>query len=343
MKYKNEILAALMGVAGVNNVDANTIVGGEKNTDENKNKIGVGITKDYKDEKNFLAFNATSSGEIKNVSEAPASAIKSGFEKSDAREAEVILEANTRFTQLDLTSFFETDMAVIPEASKAQIESKFRDLLSQVTQENRNDYLLADWNVLVFSDPRKTYKWEGGNTGLSLERGKQLVAFLKVILNSYEFKGLTPRIEQAMHDKEINIIMPNTGEEEGVMYPEELINPDTNLKYTKEEIQKIQKDNPSLYKELLSLCRGVYFTVNLDNTEDIDIINPRTPNFPVTPENPSIKEVPGPRIPINPIEPRVPHIKAPHYHYWPSWMTKIVQGRGLVKHNKHFKCHIGGR
>lgn len=314
MKIKHEILAGLIGLAGATEVNANIVKGGEKNTDE-----------------------------IRTTTEAPASAAKSGVEKSDAREAVVNLEASTRFTQLDLTSFFETDMAAIPEAAKVQIESKFRDLLSQVTQENRNDYLLADWNVLVFSDPRKTYKWEGGNTGLSLARGKQLVDFLRAILQSYDFKDLTPRIKQAMQDKMINIVMPNTGEEEGVMYPTDLTNPKTKAKYTEAEIQKIQTENPALYKDLLSFCRGVYFMVNLDNTEDVDIINPRSPNFPTTPGDPSIKETPPSRIPINPINPRVPRIKAPHYHYWPSWMTKIVQGRGLVKHNKHFKCHLGGR
>ncbi|MCX6753703.1 MAG: hypothetical protein NTV03_01455, partial [Candidatus Nomurabacteria bacterium] len=144
-------------------------------------------------------------------------------------------------------------------------------------------------------------------------------------------------------DKEINIVMPNTGEEEGVIYPTDLTNPKTKAKYTEAEIQKIQKENPSLYKDLLSFCRGVYFMVNLDNTDDVDIINPRNPNIPTTPGDPSIKETPPSRTPINPINPRVPRIKAPHYHYWPSWMTKIVQGRGLTKNNKHFKCHIGGR
>lgn len=312
MKFKNEILAAALALAG-NNVSANIVKGGEKNTDE-----------------------------IKTTTEAPA--MKSGVKESDAREAVVNLEASTRFTQLDLTSFFETDMAEIPEASKDKIASSFRGMLAQVTQENRNDYLLADWNVLVFSDPRKTYKWEGGNTGLSLARGKQLVAFLQAILQSYDFKGLTPRIKLAMQDKMINIIMPNTGEEEGVMYPTSLKNPKTGTEYTEAEIQKIEKENPSLYKDLLSFCRGVYFMVNLDKKEDVDIINPRNPNLPVTPGDPSIKEIPPSRIPITPIHPRSPHIsKAPHYHYWPNWMTNIVQGRGLVKNNKHFKCHLGGK
>lgn len=311
MKFKNEILAAALALAG-NNVSANIVKGGEKNTDE-----------------------------IKTTTEAPV--MKSGVKESDAREAVVNLEASTRFTQLDLTSFFETDMAEIPEASKDKIASSFRGMLAQVTQENRNDYLLADWSVLVFSDPRKTYKWEGGNTGLSLARGKQLVIFLKAILQSYEFKGLTPRIKQAMQDKMINIIMPNSGEEEGVMYPTDLINPKTKAKYSEAEIQKIQKENPSLYKDLLSFCRGVYFMVNLDNTEDVDIINPRNPNLPTTPGDPSIKKIPPTRTPINPIIPRVPRIKTSHYHYWPSWMTKIVQGKGLAKHNKHFKCHFGGK
>ncbi|MCX6753633.1 MAG: hypothetical protein NTV03_01090, partial [Candidatus Nomurabacteria bacterium] len=80
MKFKHEILAALIGVAGATEVNANIAKGGEKNT-----------------------------GETKTTTEAPASTTKSGVEKSDAREAVVNLEASTRFTQLDLTSFFETD------------------------------------------------------------------------------------------------------------------------------------------------------------------------------------------------------------------------------------------
>lgn len=312
MKFKNEILAAALALAG-NNVSAQESAPKDVPNNGTKNKIEV-------------------------------SSVKSETKESDAREAEVNLEANTRFTQLDLTSFFDTDFAEIPVESQAKIKSKFSDLLSKIDKNNVNDYLLADWNVLVFSDPRKTYKWEGGNTGLSQKRGENIITFLKTILSKYDFKDLTPRIKLAVQNKDFNIIMPNKGEEEGVMYPEELINPGTNVKYTKEEIQKIQKENPSLYKDLLSFCRGVYFMVNLDKTEDVYIINPRNPNLPVTPGDPSIKEIPPPRIPITPIHPRSPHIsKAPHYHYWPNWMTNIVQGRGLVKNNKHFKCHLGGK
>lgn len=310
MKFKNLSLAAALALAG-GNVSAQESAPKDVPNNSTKNKIEV-------------------------------SSVKSETKESDAREAEVNLEANTRFTQLDLTSFFDTDFAEIPVESQAKIESKFSDLLSKIDKNNVNDYLLADWNVLVFSDPRKTYKWEGGNTGLSQKRGENLITFLKTILSKYDFKDLSPRIKLAMQNKMFNISMPNTGEEEGVMYPTELTNPGTNLKYTEEEIKEIELKNPTLYKELLSFCRGVYFMVDLENKEDVEIIKPKTPDFPITPGNPSIKQTPPtPKI----IHNTPPHqvYKAKHYHHLPNWMTDVLQGRGLAKHNHHFKCYSGRR
>ena len=170
---------------------------------------------------------------------------------------------NSRLYEANLTTYFATDKAEISKENQEKIKSMFIDFLSQINQDNADKILLADWNLFVNSDPRPTKKWTGGNPELSLNRAINLESWLKSIITNFDFKNLTPRYAEAFRNKNFNFEMPNSNGEKGVKHIEDLQKPNSKEHYTKEEVEDIEKNDPELYFELLSRCRGAYFVITI--------------------------------------------------------------------------------
>lgn len=221
-------------------------------------------------------------------------------EGGDAKPLKINVENGPRSATLEMAGYFDTDSGELSEAVKSEIASNFQNFLSQITPDNVQDVLAADFILYGSSDERKTNNWHGSNEELTLARLAAIEEILSDVLAHYDFSALSDNEVKQLRAKMFVQTMPSSvnGPEKGVTYLTDL-HKDSGENYSTEELAKIKTENPELYKQLLDECRKITFSLSLDKREDIPTMSPRMPQLLVPkpdihdrPWQPSLEKLP---------------------------------------------------
>lgn len=201
------------------------------------------------------------------------------YYSGDKLDSKISFEDFQRHAQLDLSNYFDTDLADISEENRTEIINSFIKFLETINNDNFSKISETDFKILASCDERATNKeqWQGQNKYLALARGEAVVQAFYQALVDYDFSqsGLNKEQIEILKNKEFKIEIPREGEEEGVTYISNLINPDSNEKYSAEEIEDIKNNDSDLYQKLLAQCRYVkadFLSEKVDNLEKIATI-----------------------------------------------------------------------
>ncbi len=207
----------------------------------------------------------------------------------DSRELESDFEDLERYSSLDISHYFSTDLAEISNENKDKIEENFKNFLSKINKNNFNELIESDFKVYGSSDERPTSNWgedkgDGeifGNEKLARSRVQAFINKLQPILKNYSFENSDLSAEQIelIRNKEfiIEIAESVNGEEKGVTYISDLENPETGKLYSPEEIENIKQNDEAKYLELLSQCRRVsvdFLALNTHMIPKLELIKP---------------------------------------------------------------------
>lgn len=223
-----------------------------------------------------------------------------GKEGGDAKPLKINIEDGPRLATLEMAGYFDTDSGELNEAVKAEIASNFQSFLSQITPDNVQDVLDADFVLYGSSDERPTSNWHGSNEELTLARLAAIEEILSDVLAHYDFSSLPDDVAEELRAKVFVQTMPSSdnGPEKGVTYLADL-HKDNGENYSAEELVKIKTENPALYKQLLDECRKITFSLSLDKSEDIPTMSPKVPQLLVPspdihdrPWQPSLEKLP---------------------------------------------------
>lgn len=170
---------------------------------------------------------------------------------ADARELDIEMFDLARFSQLQLSNYYETDSDFIPEHNKQEIINQFTRFLDNINADNFQEIAETDFEIFGSSDERLTNNWEGSNEKLTKARIAAAEEIFRSVLDNYDFGN---RLNQSQVDeiknKEFKAQMP----EGGVTYLLDLINPNTGKNYSEEEISSLSEEDRL---ELLKDCRRV--------------------------------------------------------------------------------------
>lgn len=223
-----------------------------------------------------------------------------GKEGGDAKPLKINIEDGPRSATLEMAGYFDTDSGELNEAVKAEIASNFQSFLSQITPDNVQDVLDADFVLYGSSDERPTSNWHGSNEELTLARLAAIEEVLSDVLKHYDFSSLPDDVAEELRAKVFLQTMPSSdnGPEKGVTYLADL-HKDNGENYSAEELLKIKTENPELYKQLLDECRKITFSLSLDKREDLPTMSPKKPRLLVPPPDihdrpwqPSLEKLP---------------------------------------------------
>ena len=172
--------------------------------------------------------------------------------------------SETKASILDIDKYFENNEANIDETGKAEILNHTLNFFNDMAGEDSNmdKDKLRDFlnNEIKIQASANELSREGGNEGLSIDRGEAL----RLALNSPEsLDKITDNLKSlGLNELEINQVLEKfsqakveiphseTGPESGVTYITDMENPNTNKNYTSSEVEDIKSNNPKEYKKL---------------------------------------------------------------------------------------------
>ncbi len=169
---------------------------------------------------------------------------------SDAKAMSSEFNKLERYSQLELSNYYDTDSDHISDANRAQIEAQMTKFLDNVNEHNFQELLDGQFKISGSSDERETSR-AGGNEKLTADRIEAARQILTDVLNKYDFGDrLTKSQIEKLQNKNFELESP----EGGVTHLSDLINPDTGENYTEAEIQALSEDDRL---DLLKDCRKV--------------------------------------------------------------------------------------
>lgn len=203
---------------------------------------------DNKMEQSFQQSNDLDSGNTYNMT--PDDLDKLDGRDSDAKAMSSEFNNLERYSQLELSNYYDTDSDHISDANRAQIEAQMNKFLDNVNEHNFQALLDGTFKISGSSDERETSR-AGGNEKLTADRIEAARQILTDVLNKYDFGDrLTKSQIEKLQNKTFELESP----EGGVTHLSDLINPDTGENYTEAEIRALSEEDRL---DLLKDCRKV--------------------------------------------------------------------------------------
>lgn len=198
--------------------------------------------------------------------------------QGDRLDSEVEYEDLERYSKLDLSNYFDTDKADISEDNLNEIKDSFSKFLNTINSDNYKQVMASDFKLLGSSDYRPTNRWDRGNEGLTEARLQAVQNALQELLDNYDFLSSDLSEEEIKDIKAKGFVLEMP--EKGVALISDLINPDTNEKFTEQEIEDIKNNDPERYNNLLAQCRYVKAEfLSPKSVDNLERLNPIKPEF----------------------------------------------------------------
>ena len=249
---------------------------GDGNINLDDNTFVAHVTQDIGSENNLNNDNSSDDEEDNIPSQEKISNNESNNEYSSLSE--------TKASVLDIDKYFENNEANIDETGKAEILNHTLNFFNDMAGEDSNmdKDKLRDFlnNEIKIQASANELSREGGNEGLSIERGEVLKSILNspesldkitdnlknLGLNKIEVNQVLEKFSQA----KVEIPHSETGHEAGVTYITDMENPNTNENYTSLEVEDMKSNNPEEYKRLLAEARSVKIDLSAEPSEEIE-------------------------------------------------------------------------
>ena len=242
----------------------------EINTDNNLSDKRLGSEKTYQaSSSDFLASASKGKESLLALKNTPSA--KNNPSVVEASRSSVIerssVEAGEELARINFKINFVVDKADIPAGEEKNIANKFSEFLKNINQTNFQQAIEADWSVVSGCSEEPTNKWgDLGNENLALGRGLMAADVIDKTKNNFDYSSLGLSLEQgkALQNKKVNVeIVREHPENLGVTYVTDLKNPETGLKYSKEEVDIMKKEDPKKFVELKEGNRVAYFKAEI--------------------------------------------------------------------------------
>ncbi len=182
-------------------------------------------------------------------------------EKGKTASFEVFQQDSEREFTLNISNAFETDSSLVKPESAQILEMELQKFWSKLTPETINSFV--EHPVVVYSscDEDRTNAYEGGNAELAQLRAEQGEKLIEESLEDFDFSSHGFSAEDIQKIKNIDIVynIPEYGGyEKGVTPLTKIVNQETGVFYTQEELSLM---NPQEREDLKQKARWVKIEV----------------------------------------------------------------------------------